>query len=71
MPWGVIEWGLRLVCLLIEGIPPAQRIATAIVWFWMWWPVGKLWVKDKDTREQVERIMKSIQAEQEKVSVEK
>lgn len=60
MPWTVIEWALRLVVLLIEGIPPEQRQATALIWFWMWWPIGKLWVKDEAVRNQIEDIMTKI-----------
>lgn len=59
VPWAVIEWILRLVVLLIEGIPPEQRRATAIAWFWMWWPVTKLWLK-KEQQDQIEQIMNSI-----------
>ncbi|MGH2360053.1 MAG: hypothetical protein ACRDGM_05865 [bacterium] len=59
MPWTVIEWALRLVVLLIEGIPPAQRAATAVTWFWMWWPVAKLWLT-KDQEEKIEKIMDQI-----------
>ena len=56
MPFTVIEWALRLACLIIEGIPPEQRRATAIAWFWMWWPVGKLWLNEEQ-RKQIEGIM--------------
>ena len=62
MPWTVIELALRLVILLLEGIPPEQRKATALVWWHMWWPVGKLWIRDKDQREQIEQIMKDAGA---------
>lgn len=57
MPLGVIEWALRLACLIIEGIPPDQRRATALVWWSMWYPVGKLWLSEEQ-RKQVEAIMK-------------
>lgn len=60
MPLAVIEWALRLACLIIEGIPPEQRRATAIAWFWMWWPIGKLWLKEEQ-RKQVEEIMKGAE----------
>lgn len=59
MPWTVIEIALRLVILLLEGIPPEQRKATAIVWWNMWWPIGKLWLKE-DQRAQVESIMAGV-----------
>ncbi len=57
MPWTIIELALRLAILLLEGIPPEQRRATAIVWWNMWWPIGKLWVKDKGQREQIDAMM--------------
>ena len=59
MPWGAIEAGFRFATLLLEGIPPEQRRAQALAWFWMWWPVAKLWLK-KEQREQVEGIMANV-----------
>lgn len=59
MPWTTIEWVLRLICLLIEGIPPEQRRATAITWFWMWWPMAKWWL-NKEQETQIEAIMKGV-----------
>lgn len=38
---GVIEQGLKLVNTLLEGIPPAIRLANAKVWFFLWWPLFK------------------------------
>jgi hypothetical protein len=61
LPWGVIEWGLRLAVLLIEGVPAEQRRASAVQWFWMWWPLTKLSLP-KEQREQIEQMMKSIGA---------
>ena len=45
--------------LLIEGIPPEQRRASAIAWFWMWWPLAKLWLK-KEQEEQILAVMNLI-----------
>lgn len=42
MPWGVIEWGLRLACLLLEGVAIEQRQATARAWFYGTWQFLKL-----------------------------
>lgn len=58
MPLAVIEWALRLACLIIEGIPPEQRRATAIAWWHMWWPAGKWFIKDEGLRKEIETIMK-------------
>lgn len=59
IPWAVIEWVLRLVVLLLEGIPAEQRRATAIIWFWMWFPIGKWWL-NADQQKQILEIMNSI-----------
>lgn len=42
MPWNLIEWGLRLACLILEGVPVEARRATAMAWFWGTWPLLKL-----------------------------
>lgn len=59
LPWGVVEWALRLVCLLIEGTPMEQRRATALQWFWMWWPVTKGLLKPEQQK-QIEDVMKGV-----------
>ena len=64
MPWGVIEWLLRLICLLIEGVPIEQRRATAVAWFWMWWPLVKGAIKNKDHQAQIESLMNSVKTEE-------
>lgn len=57
MPTTLIELALRLVILLIEGIPAHQRQAQATIWFWMWWPIAKLWLSEENQKS-VEAIMK-------------
>ena len=57
MPWTAIEMALRLACLILEGIPIEQRRATALQWFWTWWPITK-GTLPKDVQEQIEKIMK-------------
>jgi len=42
MPWTVVEVALRLAILLIEGVPPELRRATATAWFWGTWWMWKL-----------------------------
>lgn len=59
LPWGVVEWALRLVCLLIEGTPIEQRQATALQWFWMWWPVTKGLLKPEQQK-QIEDVMQGV-----------
>lgn len=61
LPFGLIEQALKLATLLIEGIPPAQRQATAITWFWMWWPVAKLWLKPEQEK-QIEALMRQAES---------
>lgn len=56
LPWGVIEWGLRLAVLLIEGQPPELRRASALLWFWRTWPLLKLGLHDNVAR-QIEAMM--------------
>lgn len=53
---GAIEAVCRLVTTILEGIPVEQRRATALSWFWMWWPVTKRFL-NKEQQEQIERIM--------------
>lgn len=65
LPWGVIEWALRLICLIIEGVPIEQRRATAMQWFYIWWPLGKLLVP-KEYHTQIESIMKNIKPDDQK-----
>lgn len=57
IPLGILEQVLKLVNTLIEGIPAEQRRATAIAWFWLWWPVAKLWLTDEQEK-QIEAIIK-------------
>ena len=61
LPWGVIEWGLRLIVLLIEGIPPELRRASALSWYYAWWPIVKIGL-NKEQREQIEKIMIDVTA---------
>jgi len=59
MPWSVVEAALRLACLIIEGIQVEQRRATALQWFWMWWPLTKGLLK-ADQQKQIEEIMGEV-----------
>jgi len=59
LPWGVIEELLKLIRLIIEGVPIEQRRAEAVKWFYLWWPLSKLLVP-KEYHAQIESIMKSI-----------
>ncbi len=59
MPTAIVEQALRLVILILEGIPPEQRQAQAIAWFYLWWPVAKLFLK-KEQEQQIEAIMATI-----------
>lgn len=58
MPLGVIEAALRLACLLIEGTPMEQRRATALAWWALWWPLGKLILaRQPEVIKQIDAIM--------------
>lgn len=57
LPWTVVELILRIVILLLEGVPVEMRRATAIQWFWTWWPLGKRLLK-KEYQGEVEAAMK-------------
>jgi len=59
MPWGIVEQALRLVNLLLEGQPPEVRRAQALAWFHMWWPLGKLFLR-QEQREQIEGILAGL-----------
>ncbi len=56
MPTAIIEYALKLACLILEGIPVEQRRASAVQWFWMWWPLTKNMLKPEQQK-QVEEIM--------------
>lgn len=62
IPLGLLEQAIKLIILLIEGIPPEQRRATAIAWFWMWWPAAKLFLRTEQ-EQQIEAIMNKIPKE--------
>lgn len=53
---------LKLITLLLEGVPIEQRRATAITWFWLNWPLAKLFLKmgrtPQDVIDQIEAGMK-------------
>jgi hypothetical protein len=38
----LIQTGLELAKTILDGIPPKQRAATALAWFWAWWPLMKI-----------------------------
>lgn len=57
IPFKIIELALQLLILLLEGIPPAQRAAQAVIWFWMWWPVAKLWPDVRKNEKQILELM--------------
>jgi hypothetical protein len=58
----VIGEALKLVNLILEGVPVEQRRAQAIAWFWLTWPILKQWLKlagaPDDAAEQIEALMK-------------
>lgn len=41
MPLDLINNVVRLVTVLLEGVPPEIRLANAKVWFFLWWPIGR------------------------------
>lgn len=59
----VIEAGLRLSALIIEGIPVEQRRAQSLIWFHLWWPATKLLLKaakaPDDVIDAIEAAMKN------------
>jgi len=57
MPFGMIEQALRLVNLLLESTSVNQREAQLRIWFELWWPFWKLFLKPEQIAE-IERIIK-------------
>jgi len=47
VPFSLIEQFIRLVVLILEGTPIEIRRAQAAQWFWTWWPIAKLLVKEE------------------------
>lgn len=58
IPFKIIELVLQLLILLLEGIPPTQRAAQAATWFWMWWPVAKLWPDVRKNEKAILELMR-------------
>lgn len=61
LPQIILE-ALRLLNLLLEGIPVQQRQAEAVKWFWLTWPAAQRFLKwagaPADAIAQIESIMK-------------
>jgi len=57
LPFGMIEQALKLINILLESTPPAQREAQLRIWFDLWWPFWKMFLKPEQISE-IERIMK-------------
>lgn len=56
LPFGLIEQALRLVNNLLESRPPEQREADARIWFALWWPVLKVFLKPEQVA-LIEKLM--------------
>jgi hypothetical protein len=56
IPLATIELALRLAILILEGIPPEQRRASAMLWWEMWWPLLKETIPEAK-RKQIEETM--------------
>lgn len=58
----LITEALKLINLLLEGVPIEQRQVQAKVWFWSTWPVTKFFLKIGNTPQsvidQIEQQMK-------------
>lgn len=59
LPITLIEKILHLIILMLESTPKEIRLAQAIVWWALWWPVLKLFLK-KETEEQIEKLVGGI-----------
>lgn len=61
MPFGMIEQIVRMVNIILEGMPAEIRLANWLLWFNAWWPLIKLGIKDPKVRDAVyENVNASI-----------
>lgn len=55
---------LKLIILILEGVPVEQRKAQALIWFHLWWPLTKSLLRLNGTPpevfEQVEKLVGAI-----------
>lgn len=63
---GLVNGIVRLLTVMLEGVPVEQRTASATVWFFLWWPLGKRILKrvgfSEAELDQVEANVKGVVA---------
>lgn len=59
LPWGAVEAIAKVVALLLEGVPAEQRQASAVIWFYLWYPLAKTFLS-KEQEKQIEAIMSQL-----------
>ena len=58
----LIQAGLELAKTILDGIPARQRAATALAWFWAWWPLMRLAIPAEQAA-MIETEMKKVTIE--------
>lgn len=59
IPLTLLEKIITLFILFLESTPPQIRTAQALVWWYLWWPVMKLFLKEEQEK-QIEAIVATV-----------